>query len=86
MSPREALLRLIAQVGSQSALGALVGATQQSVSYWVQVGRVPAAYCPSCERASRNAVSDNPEVGPVVTCEQINPDVDWSVLRNEALA
>lgn len=86
MTPRDALQHLINQAGGQAILGGQIGVSQQAVSHWLQAGRVPAAYCPSCERTSRNAVSENPELGPVVTCEQINPDVDWSVLRNEALA
>lgn len=35
----------------------------------------PAEYCPSLERATDDA-------GERVSCEELRPDVDWSVLRN----
>jgi DNA-binding transcriptional regulator YdaS (Cro superfamily) len=35
---------------------------------------VPAAHCPSIERATKGAVR----------CEDLRPDVDWAVLRNSS--
>ena len=39
---------------------------------WQKRGRVPAEHCPAIERAT----------GGKVRCEDLRPDVDWSVLRD----
>ncbi len=44
---------------------------------WKRRGRVPAEWCPSIERATRDQ-------GAVVTCEELRPDVEWSALRDTA--
>jgi DNA-binding transcriptional regulator YdaS (Cro superfamily) len=74
MTPREALAQAIAIVGSQSRLAREIGGgvTQAHVHYWLtQAKVVPAEYCPAIERIVKREVS----------CEQLNPHVDWWVLR-----
>ena len=63
-------------VGGQAALGKACGVWQTAVSQWVKRGRVPAEYCPTIERVT----------GGKVRCEDLRPDVDWSVLRESARA
>lgn len=72
-----ALDKSIQVVGGQSALAKAIGGTPQLVNNWVRRGgRVPMAHCPSIERATDGAV----------TCEDLRPDVDWSVLRQQRQA
>lgn len=68
-----ALQRVIALVGSATALADLLGITKGAISQWKDEGRkVPADYCPSIERITDGAVR----------CEELRPDVDWAYLRN----
>lgn len=74
MNPREALARAIDIVGSQSRLAREIGGgiTQAHVHYWLtQAHVVPAEYCPAIERIVKREV----------LCEELNPRVDWWVLR-----
>ncbi|WP_366505928.1 helix-turn-helix domain-containing protein [Tessaracoccus sp.] len=70
----EHLDRAISIVGSQSALATQCGVVQGAVSNWRQRKSIPAEYCPAIERATAGAVR----------CEDLRPDVDWSVLRDSA--
>lgn len=71
------LEQAIAICGSQAELARRINESSQTVSAWRNrtrksgVVRVPAAYCPAIEEAT----------GGQVTCEQLNPEVKWSVLR-----
>lgn len=59
-------------VGSQVALAALLGVTKAAVNQWKnQARKVPAEHCPVIERATNG----------VVRCEDLRPDIEWSVLR-----
>lgn len=59
-------------VGGVSALARLLGVTPSAVHQWLRGQRpVPAERCPAIERLTLRAV----------TCEQLRPDVEWSVLR-----
>ena len=74
MPHREALARAIEIVGSQGRLAREIGGgvTQARVHYWLtQAKVVPAEYCPAIERIVKRAVS----------CEELNPHVDWWALR-----
>lgn len=55
-----------------AALAKLVGVSDNAPSMWKVRGNVPAEYCPAIER----------ETG--VKCEELRPDVPWSVLRTKA--
>lgn len=77
MTPLEALQKAFdALGGTATAMAAALGGdvTRQNVEYWIKVGRVPAAYAPSIEEATR-------KVGMLVTCEALCPDVRWDVVR-----
>lgn len=62
-------------VGSQVALASALGVSKGAVSQWKDdERRVPAEHCPAIERATRGAVR----------CEDLRPDIDWAVLREQA--
>lgn len=61
-------------VGNSSRLAEILGVTKSAVWLWENRTRVPAERCPDIERATNGAVR----------CEDLRPDVDWSVLRNSA--
>ncbi len=63
--------------GRRSALARSIGVPPILVSQWVSRQRqVPAERCPDIERATKGAVR----------CEDLRPDVDWSVLRGPTQA
>lgn len=71
MTPLE---RAIDAVGGISALASEIGVKSSTPSMWKKRGNVPADYCPAIEKATSKK-------GAVVRCEELRPDVDWSVLR-----
>lgn len=79
MTPREALQAAIRVLGSQSAVAAVAGPDVATghVYHWInKAPEVPAKYCPSIERATR-------EQGETIFCEQLCPSADWAAIRNE---
>jgi DNA-binding transcriptional regulator YdaS (Cro superfamily) len=76
---KQALLRAAEVLGGQSALASALGfADRRHVWPWFNTSRrVPAEHCPGIERATR-------ERGKPVLCEELRPDVAWSVLREQA--
>ena len=60
------------EVGGLVALSRLIGKAKQTANHYKR--RVPAEVCPLIERAT----------GGKVRCEELRPDVDWSVLRESA--
>lgn len=61
--------------GRSVALAAEIGVAPELISQWRSgVRRVPAERCPAIERAT----------GGAVRCEELRPDVAWSVLREQA--
>jgi len=70
----DALTKAIDLIGSQTALAKAIGSTSQTVNNWIRRGNVPADRCPAIELATAGAV----------TCEELRPDIPWSVLRNGA--
>lgn len=65
-----ALERAIDVAGSSAALAEAIGVSPSAPGMWKQRKRVPAEHCLLIER----------ETG--VTCEELRPDLAWSVLRN----
>lgn len=62
-------------VGSHAALAAALGVTRGALPQWKMPNRrVPAEHCPTIERLTNGAVR----------CEQLRPDIAWSVLREQA--
>lgn len=70
---KAALKRAAEILGGQAAVARALGyEDRRSVSPWFTTDRdLPAEHCPTIERATAGAV----------TCEELRPDVDWSVLR-----
>ena len=68
----DALDRAIAALGSVTALAKAVGVTSSAPLMWKTRKSVPAQHCPAIEQAT----------GGAVRCEELRPDVLWSVLRN----
>lgn len=67
----EALAKSAEILGSQSALARAVRVNPSTVACWIVRGGIPAEHCPLIERAT----------GGAVRCEDLRPDVEWSVLR-----
>lgn len=68
----EKIMDACRQVGGQAALAREVGAAPAFVYQWATGRRtIPAEFCPKIERATKGAIR----------CEDLRPDVDWSVLR-----
>lgn len=73
MTPHEALDKAVAKIGSMRALGESLGVTKGAVGQWKLPGRhIPAEHCPSIEKLTDGAVR----------CEELRPDVEWSVVRS----
>jgi DNA-binding transcriptional regulator YdaS (Cro superfamily) len=59
-------------------MASALGVKQPTISEWLRGDRrVPAERCPEIERATRDR-------GQPVLCEELRPDVAWSVLREQA--
>lgn len=72
-------------IGSQAALGSLLGLGKAAVGAWKDEGRrVPAEHCPKIERETRRIADEKGDPSLIVTCEQLRPDVAWDVLRLQA--
>ncbi len=72
----DAIDRAIRIAGSRSKLAELIGASEQAISFWVTGKRgVSAEFAVQIERVTEGAVR----------CEELCPDVDWSVLRTPAV-
>lgn len=75
MTPQEALLKAVGIVGSQAKLARALGngLTQSNIYHWLKKAKViPAQYCPDIEHLVNRAVM----------CEELNPNVNWRVIRN----
>jgi DNA-binding transcriptional regulator YdaS (Cro superfamily) len=73
-----AIERAIKCFGSQAAMASALGVTQPTISEWLRGERkVPTKRCPVIERETRAR-------GVVILCEELRPDVAWSVLRAPA--
>lgn len=70
-----ALQRAIELLGGQAALASCLGLKQQHIWNWInRDSKIPAEHCPAIERATAGAVR----------CEELRPDVEWQVLREQA--
>ena len=78
-SPKAALQLAAEVLGGQAALADACGyPDRRHVWPWFNTDRrVPAEKCPLIERATK-------ATGREVTCEELRPDVEWSVLRAPA--
>lgn len=64
--------RAVRNAQGLTALGKKLGVSKAVIWNWVDRGIVPADRCPDVERATG------------VRCEELNPGVDWAVLRRPA--
>jgi DNA-binding transcriptional regulator YdaS (Cro superfamily) len=48
---------------------------------WMTREKVPAEYCPAIEGETRRIAAERADASLVVTCEELRPDVAWSVLH-----
>ena len=71
------LQKAIATLGGDKAFCSALGITIQRLAYWLKKGKPPPEFCPPIERLTRAA-------GLAVVCEQLDSDVEWSVLRLQA--
>lgn len=70
MANKHPIDKAAAVIGSKAALARALNVTKAAVGQWKAEGRnVPAEHCPDIERLTG------------VTCEELRPDVNWSVLR-----
>ena len=73
----KALLDACIRVGGQASLARILGVKPPTVNQWIGADRpIPAERCPAIERATDGAVR----------CEELRPDVDWSVVRGTRCA
>jgi DNA-binding transcriptional regulator YdaS (Cro superfamily) len=72
-TPADALKRACQIVGSQTELARKLNRTKAAVSRWLKEG-VPAEVCPDIEKLTG------------VPCEDLRPNVNWSVLRRKKKA
>jgi len=85
-TPEKAALRRAAEVlGGQAAMAAVLGYDdRRAVWHWFGTDRrFPAEHCPAIERATREKASAEGDPTLIVTCEELRPDVAWSVLREQ---
>jgi DNA-binding transcriptional regulator YdaS (Cro superfamily) len=68
-------------MGGVGALAAVLDVAPSAPSMWKARGNVPAEHCPTIERATRVKATEKGDPSLVVTCEELRPDVAWSVLR-----
>ncbi len=73
MNTQLPILKAAEIIGSQVALASMLGTSKQNISSWIRNSRIPAEYCPDIERLTNGQVS----------CEELRPDINWSVLRNK---
>ncbi|WP_363324852.1 transcriptional regulator [Eleftheria terrae] len=69
-----ALERAITVCGGSTALASAIGVAPSLPSMWKLRRKVPAEHCPAIEQLTRTK-------GGAVLCEELRPDVPWSVLR-----
>lgn len=73
----DAIERACETLGGQRHLALALGVTPPAVHQWVRgIRPVPAERCPTIERLTRG----------VVRCEDLRPDIEWGVLRNQGAA
>jgi len=71
MTPLERALKVL---DGPSAAALAIGVSASAPSMWKARGNVPAEHCPTIERVTT-------EAGTPIRCEELRPDVEWSVLR-----
>ena len=70
------LFRAISALGGVPAAASALGVSQQRLNYWLKQDSMPAEFCPRTERLTKG----------LVTCEELQPGVEWAVLRMQVEA
>ena len=81
---KSALLRAAQVLGGQVGVARACGYDdRRHVWPWFNepTRRIPADKCPDIEAATRAAAQERGDPSLVVLCEELRPDVKWSVLR-----
>ena len=68
----KAIEKAISGIGSQQILAKQCGVSQQTVSLWLNGGKMDVKYIPTIIKATEGKVR----------AEDLRPDVDWAVIRN----
>lgn len=68
----KAIEKAISGIGSQQILAKACGVSQQTVSLWLNGGKMDVKYIPAIIKATEGKVR----------AEDLRPDVDWAVIRN----
>ena len=82
---REALERAIETLGGITKMALAIGVNSHAVIDQWRRNRVPAEHCPTIERSTRERAAESGDASLVVTCEELRPDIEWSVLREQAV-
>lgn len=78
------LERAIEAAGGVVALASAIGVSDSAPHMWRKRGKVPAEHCPAIERETRRIADERGDQSLIVTCEDLRPDIDWSVVRQNA--
>ena len=87
-TPRDHLKRAAEALGGQAALAVACGyEDRRHVWPWFAQDpqhqrKVPPERCPLIERATRALAEERGDPSLIVTCEELRPDIAWSVLRD----
>ena len=81
--PRAALERAISALDGITHFSRELGLNSHGVAHQWRLTRVPAEHCPAIERLTREAAAAKADPALVVLCEELRPDVQWAVLRDQ---
>ena len=76
--------RVVAAFGSQVELARAIGVSPGRVAQWRRRG-IPAERCFEIEQQSRAIAAKRGDPALVVLCEELRPDLDWAVVRENPL-
>lgn len=77
----QALEHAIAVLGGITKFAAALDLNSHATAHQWRSNRVPAEQCPRIEALTRDVAREKVDPTLIVTCEELRPDVAWSVLR-----
>jgi DNA-binding transcriptional regulator YdaS (Cro superfamily) len=75
--------KAVTTFGSQAGLAIALGVTSGRVSQWRTEG-VPVKHCIAIEKQSRALAAAHHDARLIVLCEELRPDIEWSVVRSNS--
>lgn len=72
--------KAVAAFGTQQRMALALGVTEGRVSQWRRTG-VPLGRCIELESLTRRMAAERHDPSLVVACEDLRPEHDWHVLR-----